>query len=99
MAREEMAEIGATEEEEKAQDIVERLSKEETFIPEVIICDACHRGFLRWIRGGIDAAPIWVWPGMAEGYICGGPLRIVSRPRAIEIADKWEIENAGSKES
>jgi hypothetical protein len=62
-----------------------------TSLPEtVIICEACMRGYTRWIPGGIDAQPLWeMWDGASEGYICGGPLTMISRSKAILGATKW----------
>jgi hypothetical protein len=85
MAREEISETGEPEK-VKAQDRV-------STVPEgpVIICDLCGKGFLTMITGGVDIDPIWVMLGAREnGGICGGALTLVSRSRAIQIADDYE---------
>ena len=58
---------------------------------DVIICDACGKGFLNWIPGGVDADPLWMvhGVGLAAG-ICGGALVMIDRSAAIEIADRFE---------
>jgi hypothetical protein len=83
MASEEIPETGEATE-AKAEDTI-------TPLPEtVIVCEACMRGYLRWIPGGIDAQPLWeMWDGESEGYICGGPLSMISRDKAILGATKW----------
>ena len=81
MASEEIQEAGEAET-TKAEDPV-------TPLPEkVIVCEACGKGFLTWIPGGIDTDPIWYWLGAGiGGYQCGGPLRMVTRKKAIELAE------------
>jgi hypothetical protein len=83
MASEEIQETGEATE-AKAKDTI-------TPLPEtVIICEACMRGYTRWIPGGIDAHPLWeMWNGTSEGYICGGPLSMISRSKAILGATQW----------
>ena len=83
MAGEEIPEAGEATE-AKAEDTV-------TSLPEtVIICEACMRGYTRWIPGGMDAQPLWeMWDGASEGYICGGPLSMISRSKAILGATQW----------
>ena len=83
MASEEIPEAGEATE-AKAEDTVAPL-------PEtVIICEACMRGYTRWIPGGMDAHPLWeMWDGASEGYICGGPLSMISRSKAILGATQW----------
>ena len=83
MASEEIPEAGEATE-AKAEDTVAPL-------PEtVIICEACMRGYTRWIPGGMDAHPLWeMWDGASEGYICGGPLTMMDRNKAVLGATKW----------
>jgi len=48
------------------------------------------RGYTRWIPGGMDAHPLWeMWDGASEGYICGGPLTMMDRNKAVLGATKW----------
>ena len=81
MAGEEVQETGgatAT----KAEDPV-------TAVPEmVIVCEACGKGFLTWIPGGMDVTPLWQM-GYIEGFICGGPLAMIGRDKALMGAEKW----------
>jgi hypothetical protein len=38
----------------------------------------------------MDAQPLWeMWDGESEGYICGGPLSMISRSKAILGATRW----------
>ena len=90
MAREEIPEAGETDEKAEAQNSVETLSQRRVFV-----CEACGKGFLTWIPGGIDTDPIWYWLGAGiGGYQCGGPLRMVTRKKAIELAEgkQWRRE-------
>jgi len=83
MASEEIPETGEATE-AKAEDTIAPL-------PEtVIVCEACGKGYLNWLPGGMDAYPLWeMWNGANEGYICGGPLSMISRDKAILGATKW----------
>ena len=71
----------------------ETIKEEDTVAPlpeTVIICEACMRGYTRWIPGGMDAHPLWeMWDGASEGYICGGPLTMMDRNKAVLGATKW----------
>lgn len=95
MAGEEIPEAGAAEKIE-IEDTISPVSKGKKAPPfEVIICDACGKGFLTWIMGGVDNDPIWQSgflddPERIEGGMCGGALRIIRYVKAIEIADRYE---------
>jgi hypothetical protein len=92
MAGEEIPETG-TPEKIKIEDTVSPVSDNVTpFRPlQVIICDACGKGFLRWIPGGVDTDPLWFVHGaMIGGGICGGALMMISRTAAVEIAVRYE---------
>ena len=81
MAGEEIPEARRTET-SKAEDPV-------ATVPEmVIVCEACGKGFLTWIPGGMDVTPLWQM-GNNEGYICGGPLTMIGRDKALMGAEKW----------
>ena len=81
MAGEEVQEVGGTAA-TKAEDPV-------ATVPEmVIVCEACGKGFLTWIPGGMDVTPLWQM-GNSEGYICGGPLAMIGRDKALMGAEKW----------
>ena len=83
MASEEIQEAGETTT-TKTEDTV-------TPLPEtVIVCEACGKGFLIWLPGGIDVTPLWQWWNWtSEGYICGGPLTMMDRNKAVLGATKW----------
>ena len=62
----------------------------EAIFEKVVICEACGKGFLTWTPGGMDIWPLWqMWNGESEGYICGGPLSMISRSKAILGATRW----------
>ena len=90
MAGEEVQETGgatAT----KAEDPV-------TAVPEmVIVCEACGKGFLTWIPGGMDVDPLWQC-GIRQGFICGGPLAMIGRDNALMGAEKWLEEQEQQKQ-
>jgi len=67
-------------------------------VPEmVIVCEACGKGFLTWIPGGMDVTPLWQM-GYIEGFICGGPLAMIGRDKAIMGAEKWLEEQEQQKQ-
>lgn len=42
----------------------------------------------------MDTDPVWcLWGGDPYGQICGGPLVLKDRIKAIEIADRQEQKN------
>jgi hypothetical protein len=92
MARQEVPEagIGTPEEIEKDTFTLIPLGKE-TYPGQVIICDACGKGFLNFIPGSVDTDPLWMFfRSQLQGGICGGALVVISRETAIEIADRYE---------
>jgi hypothetical protein len=91
MAQQEISETGEPER-IKIEDTPPPVRKAKTAHPySVIICDACGKGYLRWVGDGVDIEPVWDVPSARiHGGICGGALVMKNRPAAIEIADNFE---------
>ena len=92
MARDQVPETGAPETIE-IEATISPVSQDQKTVPEadVIICDTCAKGFLRWISNGVDIEPVWFVTNAKEhGGICGGALLMKTRSQAMEIADRFE---------